>query len=319
MERMMRPASLSHVLLTGALATIAGTAIFAAGATLEGTNALPNTQQSVMGKLVAMPGGGNSEILDFALIGVGDGKPITKYDVELTKQLHVIAISDDFTAFLHDHVTRVARDGHFRLNMAFPRPGLYHVYADSTPSGLGQQVLRFDLPVGTTESSRKPTALFATGLEGTDGPYAVKFDGLDLTAGQEAALTLHIEKGGKPAADLHPFLGVAAHAVFIDTDDLSYLHVHASPASAKPAAGVAAQQTKGMHGMQGMGDMHGMHGMSEMSGMDMSHTPAMPALAKVGPDMSLHVKPAKAGNYALWLQFMGEKEVRTVAFGVLVQ
>ena len=59
--------------------------------------------------------------------------------------------------------------------------------------------------------------------------------------------------------------------------------------------------------------------MSEMSGMDLSHTPAMPALAKVGPDMSLHVKPAKAGNYALWLQFMGEKEVRTVAFGVLVQ
>jgi hypothetical protein len=101
--------------------------------------------------------------------------------------------------------------------------------------------------------------------------------------------------------------------VFIDTDDLSYLHVHASPASAKPAAGVAAQQMKGMEGM------HGMHGMSEMSGMDLSHTPAMPALAKVGPDMSLHVKPAKAGNYALWLQFLGEKEVRTVAFGVLVQ
>jgi hypothetical protein len=71
--------------------------------------------------------------------------------------------------------------------------------------------------------------------------------------------------------------------------------------------------------MHGMGDMHGTPGTSEMSGMIMSHTPAMAASAKVGPDMSLHVKPAKAGNYALWIQFMGEKEVRTVAFGVTIK
>jgi hypothetical protein len=68
-----------------------------------------------------------------------------------------------------------------------------------------------------------------------------------------------------------------------------------------------------------MGDMQGMPGMSEMRGMDISHTPVMPASAKVGPDLSLHVKPAKAGNHALWIQFMGEKEVRTVAFGVTVK
>jgi hypothetical protein len=132
-------------------------------------------------------------------------------------------------------------------------------------------------------------------------------------------LTLHVEKGGKPAADLHPFLGVAAHAVFIDTDDLSYLHAHASPSSAKPAAGAASHRMEGMEGMHGMGEMHGPPGMSEMSGMDMAQPLAMPASAKVGPDMSLHVKPAKAGNYALWIQFMGEKEVRTVAFGVTVK
>jgi hypothetical protein len=161
---------LSRALFTGAAVILGGSAIFAAAATLEGTNALPSTQQSVTGKLFAAPGSGNSETLDFALMPVGEDKVITKYDVELTKQRDVIAISDDFTIFLHDHVTRAAKDGHFRLNMAFPQPGLYHVYADSTPSGLGQQVLRFDLPVGTTPASQRPPALRATGLEGADGP-----------------------------------------------------------------------------------------------------------------------------------------------------
>jgi hypothetical protein len=274
-------------------------------------NALPDTQDSVTGKFAAKPGKGNSESLDFVLTRVGEGKAITKYDVELTKQLHVIAISDDFTTFLHDHVTQVAKDGHFRLNMAFPRPGLYHVYADSVPSGLGQQVLRFDLPIGTTQASRKAAGPRATGLAGSDGPYAVKFDALDLTAGREAALTLHIEKEGKPAADLHPFLGVAAHAVFIDTDDLSYLHVHATPAAATPAAGAVSHEMHGMegHGMGGtLGDTHGGPGAS-----------AMPASAAVGPDFSLHVKPAKAGNYVLWIQFIGDREIRTVGFGVAVK
>jgi hypothetical protein len=322
LEQMIARASLSRALLAAAVVILGGSALFAAAAILEGTNAFPSTQQSVAGRLTAAPGSGNSESLDFALMPVGEDKVITKYDVELTKQLHVIAISDDFTIFLHDHVTRAAKDGHFRLNMAFPQPGLYHVYADSTPSGLGQQVLRFDLPVGATPASQRPPGLRATGLEGTDGPYTVKFDGLDLTAGQEAELTLHIEKGGKPAMDLHPFLGVAAHAVFIDTDDLSYIHAHASPGPTKPAAGAASHQMKGMEGMHemhGMGGMHGMPGMSQMKGMDMAHTPTMPASAKVGSDLSLHVTPAKAGNYALWIQFMGEKEVRTVAFGVTVK
>ena len=320
LEQMLARASPVRALLVGAVIILGGTAILAAPAALEGSNALLGTEQSVTGTLAAAPGKDNSQSLDFALMRIGEGKLITKYDVELTKQLHVIAISDDFTTFLHDHVTQVAKDGHFRLNMAFPQPGLYHVYADSTPSGLGQQVLRFDLPVGTAQTSGTLPAPRARNLEGADGPYAVKFDNLDLTASQEAELTLHVEKGGKPATDLHPFLGVAAHAVFIDTDDLSYLHVHALPGSAKPAAGAASHEMKGMEGMHhDMGDMKGMPGMSHMSGMDMSHTPAMPASAKVGSDLSLHVKPAKAGNYALWIQFIGGKEVRTVAFGVAVK
>ena len=75
-----------------------------------------------------------------------------------------------------------------------------------------------------------------------------------------------------------------------------------------------AHRMNGMHGMASKSpSMGGMHG------MDMAHAPPMPAAAKVAPDLSLHVKPTKAGNSALWIQFMGEREVRTVAFIVTVR
>jgi hypothetical protein len=255
---------------------------------LDGVPALPGGATSITGHLVAGPTD-KGEALDFVFARPSDSKPITGFDVELTKQLHVIAVSDDLTIFLHDHVAHVAKNGHFRLRMVFPRPGLYHLYADSTPTGLGQQVLRFDLPVGTSDASGHPAAVNATGLVGRDGDYSVAFDSFDLIAGHEAALKFHLAKGGKPAADLHPYLGVAAHAVFIDIADLSYLHVHASAAAAS-------------------------HQMDGMAGMDMGSPAPMPASAKLGPDLSLHVAPPKQGAYALWIQFIGGKEVRTVSF-----
>ena len=39
-------------------------------------------------------------------------------------------------------------------------------------------------------------------------------------------LNVNILKDGKPATDLHPYLGVPAHAVFLDAKDLSYVHTH---------------------------------------------------------------------------------------------
>jgi hypothetical protein len=39
-------------------------------------------------------------------------------------------------------------------------------------------------------------------------------------------LPIRIARNGKPATDLHPYLGAAGHAVFIDTSSLAYVHVH---------------------------------------------------------------------------------------------
>lgn len=261
-------------------------------ATVAGTYALPDGKPRVSATLSVTPGAGTQAetfVLDVAMARLGEARPLTRYDIELSKRLHVIAISDDLRMFLHDHAERPGADGHFRVPMRFPGGGAWHVYADAVPSGLGQQVMRFDvnLDPGGTAAATQPAAPLPTGLAGSDGRYGVRFDALDLRAGQEAQLTLHILRDGKPAPDLAPYLGVAAHAVLISAADLTYIHAHAAPAAT------------------GTGRHHDMAGMAASPG------------AKAA-DLVLHVTAPKAGTYLLWLQFSAGGRVRTVPFVVAV-
>ena len=208
------------------------------------------------------------------------GGLITSYDVDMTKRLHVLLISDDFRTFLHVHPA-LHSDGQFVITQRLPRAALYRVYIDGVPHGIGQQVFRFDLRGGGRAAARD---LSERRLAETAGPYRVAISSLSLSAGVHTALTVHITKRGAPAGDLHPYLGTLAHAVFINAKDLSYLHVHPVAVSAKPSAGAM--------------DMPGMN----MSGAEMK---PMPDGARSRPNMRLDVTLAEPGTYKLWIQFRG--------------
>ena len=106
---------------------------------LTGTYALPDGQPKVDATLVATPGRGGAETFDIAMTALGQQRPSMRYETELSKQLHVIAVSIDFRTFVHEHADRPAANEHFRVAMRLPRPDRYHVYADAAPSGIGQQ------------------------------------------------------------------------------------------------------------------------------------------------------------------------------------
>jgi len=107
---------------------------------------------------------------------------------------------------------------------------------------------------------------------------------------------VEINKNGRPAGDLHPYLGAAAHAVFLNTASLTYVHVHP------------------MTGDQ-MADMNEMAG---MRGMNMSHEDLAPG-EKVSGRMYLMVPALKPGLYKLWLQFRGGTELYVAPFTLAVQ
>jgi len=184
-----------------------------------------------------------------------------------------------------------------------PRPGLYHIYADGVPSGIGQQVMRFELNVGGGPAHPPPATPVPSPLETADGRYAARFDPFELRAGQESQLGLHLSRDGKPAPDVTPFLGVAAHA---------------TPAAAPDTGGTGAPMQRDLTGTAAAAPVR--H--QGMAGMEMPDGDAMPpplrAGARVPPDLTLHVLAPKAGTYLLWIQFMAGGKVRTMPFVVAV-
>ena len=266
-----------------------------AEAPVAGVYALPQGAAKVTARLAVSPGPGLRRTLDVAMVPVGGTAPVVRYETELSKELHLIAVSADLRDFVHEHAGRPGRDGHFRVAMRFPHGGPWHVYADAVPQGMGQQVMRFDvgLGAGPAGGEAKPD-LAATGLEARDGRYAARFDKVELRAGEEVPLSLHLLRDGRPAPDVVPFLGVAAHAVFIDAGDLSYVHVHAAPAGMAMGEG-----GMGMAGMPGMG-------------------PPLAAGSHVASNLVLHVRAPRAGTSILWVQFAAGGATRTVRFVVPV-
>ena len=162
--------------------------------------------------------------LDFAMTRAADGLAVRDYQVELTKKLHVIIVSDDLSVFLHVH-PRLLQNGHFVLDQHFPAEGKYHIFADATPTGLKQQVFRFDVGIGAV-SAEHTGARIPTGNPVKAGPYTVTLSTATLTVGRPEMIRIHIANHGAPARDLHPYLGVAAHAVLVQSTDQSYVHAH---------------------------------------------------------------------------------------------
>jgi hypothetical protein len=254
----------------------------------QGVPALAGALPAVTGTLVAKTDGPLERTLEIAMFDRTTGRPIARFEEELTKKLHVLATDESRSVFIHEHGDEVGPDGRFRVKVRFPAAGLYHVYADGVPNGLGQQVLRFDVRIGEAQAPAVPPP-----ASGEAGPYRVTLETPTLQEGAEGALRLKIRRNGKPATDLAPYMGVAAHAVLI-AEDLSYVHAHATSGGA---------DAMGAHGGHAGHGGHGNHG---------AHGPAQ--AATISPDLTVHVTPPRAGTYVLWVQFMGAGEVRTARF-----
>jgi hypothetical protein len=210
-----------------------------------------------------------------------DGKtPILSYDVDMQKLIHLIVVRDDFATFAHIHPTFDATTGIFSQPFTKEANHRYYVYADTTPHGIGQQVFRFTLESDGPPASLQPS-LGISPVSTTVGPYTVTLARTTLAASRPQTLDVSVLENGKPASDLHTYLGAAAHAVFINTATLAYVHVHPTVRG--------ATMTMGMGG---------------------------PA----GPLMQMALPALPAGVYKLWLQFRGAgNQVYTAPFTLLSQ
>lgn len=190
-----------------------------AGATTEIPGGLMTSQDGYTLTLDrARANAGSAVPVSFTITGP-DGAPVTSYDVQHEKQLHLIAVRRDFSGFQHVHPT--LDDGTWSTDLALT-PGTWRLYADFKATGAEALTLGTDLAVdGVFEAV---PAAQDTRTATVDG-YEVTLDG-DLSAGSDARLTLSVSKDGTPVTDLQPYLGAYGHLVALRSGDLAYLHVH---------------------------------------------------------------------------------------------
>ncbi|MHA6796513.1 hypothetical protein ACVGVM_23830 [Pseudonocardia bannensis] len=156
-----------------------------------------------------------------------DGAPVTAFDVEHDKRLHLVVIRRDAAGFQHLHPA-LGPDGVWRTPLTLPGGGVWRAYADFVPTGGPALTLGTDLfvPGGFVPFTHAPSRVAEV-----DG-YQVRLDGL-LTTGGPARVFATISRGGAPVTDLEPHLGAFGHLVALRQGDLAYLHVH--PDAAMPA------------------------------------------------------------------------------------
>jgi hypothetical protein len=149
-----------------------------------------------------------------------DGAPVTAFDVEHDKRMHLIVVRRDTTGFQHVH-PEMAPDGTWSVPLDLPAGGSYRAFADFAPTGGAGTTLGVDLAVpGTFE----PVEHAPSRTSQVDG-YTVELAG-ELVPGQASPLTLTVSKDGQPVTDLQPYLAAYGHLVALREGDLAYLHVH---------------------------------------------------------------------------------------------
>jgi hypothetical protein len=112
------------------------------------------------------------------------------------------------------------------------------------------------------------------------------------------------DKDGKPAQDLHPYMGMAGHAEFVSADLSVFAHVHPSGSISMAAFEMAQANSSG--------------GMPPNMQMTM-HTAMPMSDASLPPEVSFPYGFPQPGNYRIFVQINRGGRIETGVFDAHVE
>jgi P-type Cu+ transporter len=257
-------------------------------------------QAGVRAQLLAPPAlaPGQPARLAYRLADAATGAPLRDVTISHEQPVHLIVARRDLQHFQHVHPQPAGAPGEYALDVTFPAPGDYLLFAEFQRGG-GQGaapqtvLLRDTLAVGEAGSApaagplsidRAPRVLPATG---PTGGVRVALQGAGhVHAGEPVPLTFRLEEAatGEPLRDLRPYLGAAAHVVVLGENGATFAHTHGE---AHTAGEVAPSATHG--GPAG-----------SPAGAPDSHGATSGAF---GPEIEFHHTFPAPGRYKVWGQF----------------
>ena len=159
------------------------------------------------------------------------GGPVRRYTEVHERDLHLILVNRELTAFHHLHPT-LEPGGTWTVDVPPLDPGAYRAVADFQVADGPRLALGTDLSVaGSYRPDRVGAPTFEAVVEGYDVRLATEGDDGTVTA------TLTVRHDGDPV-DLEPYLGAQGHLVAMRSGDLAYAHVHPVADGDAPAGAI---------------------------------------------------------------------------------
>ena len=172
---------------------------------------------------------GESGELRFRILDAA-GSPVTAYEPQHEKDLHLIVVRSDGAWFRHVHPALDRASGTWSLPWTWGAAGSYRVFADFAASGADPVTLTRTVDVAGSFAPAHPETTATARVDG----FEARITG-DLVPGSASELTVTITRDGAPVTALQPYLGAFGHLVALREGDLAYLHVH--PEGAEPSPG----------------------------------------------------------------------------------
>jgi hypothetical protein len=185
-------------------------------ATTSGYTFRPATTKLTAGKKTPL----RFQILD------AQNTTLTSFADDQTKLMHFYLIRADLTGFQHLHPT-MASDGTWTVTAQPLQAGSWRAYASFIANDMAGKktplVLSTPLSVagGKAMTTPLPTAAATTHVDG----YTLTLDGAPM-ANTAHALTITVNKAGKPVTDLQPYLNTYAHLTAFHQHDMAFAHLH---------------------------------------------------------------------------------------------
>jgi hypothetical protein len=176
-------------------------------------------------------------------VRAADGLALTPDNLKVAHErlMHFLLVRDDLTGYQHLHPEF---DGErWTVTTDTLAMGTHYAYVDVVPKTGEPVVMLARLTVGGP-TAKKAFPEPQPDLTATDGSHVAK-----MTIAAGGALSFALTSGGKPSADIKPYLGAYGHAVMMKHDGpTEFRHLHPDEDGVPPANGVirfAAELPKG--------------------------------------------------------------------------